>query len=239
MVWWRFLCDCSKFKFILWIPNRRCNEISGHLLQGNSTMTRKNWRQHVDFFTFEGLFWIATLKWSTTEHAVKSNSITMSVSVLASNALSVSSNPTLRRENTAYFLWQCLNIALKVVAERLFGSCCLTSLSISVSHSLSGLYTEEYQSTASDIPSITVIPRERSNSYILRQTLLDTVTNTPGHTLSYWVYLRWKTTCLIKGILCSNCRYTVGKHNIESWPFLPPATVARTQPSVPPAASHR
>lgn len=70
------------------------------------------------------------------------------------------------------------------------------SLSLFHSHSLSGLYSEEYQSSASDIPSITVIPRELSNSYIVRQTLLDTVTKTFWHVLSYWVYLRWNTTLL-------------------------------------------
>ena len=68
--------------------------------------------------------------------------------------------------------------------------------SSSLSLSLSGLYSEEYQSTASDIPSITVIPRELSSSYIVRQTPLDTVTKTFWHALSYWEDLRWNSTLL-------------------------------------------
>ena len=99
--------------------------------------------QQLDFFSlFDS--WHETVNF---KHPAKSNSITAAVSVLASDAVSVSSNPSFSppwRENTAYFLRQCLNITLKVVSERLFGSCCLTSPPLPLFHSLS-LWTLQWR----------------------------------------------------------------------------------------------
>lgn len=132
-----------------------------------------------------------TVNYKHTDHTVKSNRMTVWVLALASDAVSVSSNPSflslLERKHCifslAMFKYHSQGCGWEAVWEL------LSFLPLFLS--LSGPCSEEYQSTAYDIPSITVIPRESSNSYTVRQTLLDTVTKTTWHALSYRVYLRW------------------------------------------------
>lgn len=98
-----------------------------------------------------------------------------------SNTISLwpASYPSLLKRKHCIFLQPCLNITLKVAAERLFGSCSRPPPG-SLSISLSWPYSEAYQSPAYGLPSITVTPRESSKSY--RQTPLHTTTKATWNT---------------------------------------------------------
>lgn len=106
-----------------------------------------------------------------------SNSITASVVASAYNAMSVAYNPSFVHppSNTLHSFPAGVWISL----SRLWLRGCLEVVDLPLPLAY---YGEEYQSTAYDIPSITVIPRESSKSFIVRQTPLDVLTKATWHT---------------------------------------------------------